>query len=376
LEIGFHVVDSNSMIPLGLLGSPVSAAAHLRPRIHRLFAEAWEHRASAEPDFSAASKTKIQPPFPLWNVRNLPQLDAFLDELPLDKTVDSVRGVSGGCVAGRAVLDQFISKKLPDYSEGRNNPDDPDSTAASRLSPYMHYGHLSIQEIVERVLTHRGEWSPKEIDSTKKNKREGYYHRDPNVNSFLDEAITWRDVGYHWHAANDFRRRMEAGEKLRQKHHWPHAVYCDLYGSIPEWAAKSLQAHEKDSRNFIYSLEEWEAAATHDPLWNAAQTELIQTGRIHNYLRMLWGKKVLEWSESPEQAFLILEHLNNKYALDGRDPNSYTGILWCFGLFDRPWPPERKVYGNIRYMSSDNTAKKFDLKGYYRYVERLTRTSG
>ena len=118
-------------------------------------------------------------------------------------------------------------------------------------------------------------------------------------------------------------------------------------------------------------MAEWEAGVTHDPLWNAAQKELVATGRIHNYLRMLWGKKVLEWSETPERAYAVLEHLNNKYAIDGRDPNSYSGILWCFGLFDRPWPPDRPVFGNVRYMSSDNTAKKYDLDGYYAYVKQL-----
>jgi len=132
-----------------------------------------------------------------------------------------------------------------------------------------------------------------------------------------------------------------------------------------------LAKHAGDRRKYVYSLEEWEAAETHDPLWNAAQRELAGTGRIHNYLRMLWGKKVIEWSASPDEAYFILEHLNNKYALDGRDPNSYTGILWCFGLFDRPWPPERDVLGNVRYMSSENTAKKYKLAGYFRYVEDL-----
>jgi len=118
-------------------------------------------------------------------------------------------------------------------------------------------------------------------------------------------------------------------------------------------------------------LEQFEAADTHDELWNAAQTELVRTGVIHNYLRMLWGKKVLEWTESPAEAYRILEHLNNKYALDGRDPNSYTGILWCFGLFDRPWPPERPVFGNVRYMSSANTARKFRVGDYVAYVQSL-----
>jgi deoxyribodipyrimidine photo-lyase len=140
---------------------------------------------------------------------------------------------------------------------------------------------------------------------------------------------------------------------------------------LPQWARATLRKHQRDRREHLYSLDEFEAAATHDELWNSAQRELVATGRIHNYMRMLWGKKVLEWSETPAEAYCVLEHLNNKYALDGRDPNSYTGILWCFGLFDRPWPPERKVFGTVRYMSSESAAKKFDLAGYCEYVARL-----
>ena len=127
--------------------------------------------------------------------------------------------------------------------------------------------------------------------------------------------------------------------------------------ALPAWAQQTLAKHAEDPRAHVYSPEEWEAAATHDPLWNAAQTELVRTGTIHNYLRMLWGKKVIEWSRSPEEAYRTLVHLNNKYATDGRDPSSYTGILWCFGLFDRPWPPERPVLGTVRYMSSESAAR-------------------
>ena len=144
-----------------------------------------------------------------------------------------------------------------------------------------------------------------------------------------------------------------------------------MSAALPSWALNSLSKHAADKRAFLYAPEQFEAGQTHDPLWNAAQRELVATGTIQNYLRMLWGKKVLEWSETPEIAYQTLVHLNNKYALDGRDPNSYTGILWCFGLFDRPWAPERDVYGVIRYMSSDNTAKKFKLAGYYEYVNGL-----
>jgi deoxyribodipyrimidine photo-lyase len=372
LDVAFHVVDGNGLIPLSLLGPAVGAAAHLRPRIHRLFAEAWNHRAVAEPEFPKSARVRIDPPFAPWAVKNERGLAKFLDDLPLDRKVFPVPGVKGGTEAGREVLRHFLADKLSNYATGRNNPDDPAATSASRLSPYLHYGHLSIQEIVEEVLNADGAWSMAMLDPARRNKKDGFFHRDENVNSYLDEAITWRDVGYHWHHVNDFAARVERGAELMRKHRWPHPVFGDLYSALPDWAARSLRSHEKDPRAFAYSLEEWETAATHDPLWNAAQKELVFTGRIHNYLRMLWGKKVLEWSESPELAYLTLEHLNNKYALDGRDPNSYTGILWCFGLFDRPWPPERKVMGNVRYMSSDNTARKFDLDGYYRYVEKLS----
>jgi len=140
---------------------------------------------------------------------------------------------------------------------------------------------------------------------------------------------------------------------------------------MPAWARTTLDRHAKDRREYVYDLDAFDRAETHDPLWNAAQRQLTREGRLHNYLRMLWGKKVLEWSRTPAEAYATLVHLNNKYALDGRDPNSYTGILWCFGLFDRPWAPERPVLGVLRYMSSENTARKFKLGPYYDYVASL-----
>ena len=140
---------------------------------------------------------------------------------------------------------------------------------------------------------------------------------------------------------------------------------------LPDWAKATLAKHAGDRRPVVYELEELENAHTDDMVWNAAQREMVATGRMHNYLRMLWGKKILQWSETPEQAYRVCEHLNNKYQLDGRDPNSYEGILWVFGLFDRPWPPEREIFGQLRYMTSDSTSKKFRLGGYYEYVAGL-----
>jgi deoxyribodipyrimidine photo-lyase len=133
---------------------------------------------------------------------------------------------------------------------------------------------------------------------------------------------------------------------------------------LPDWAKETLREHTRDQRQHLYSLEELEAGRTYDALWNASQMQLVREGRIHNYLRMLWGKKILEWSRTPKDALKVLIHLNNKYGLDGRDPNSYSGIFWCLGRYDRAWGPERPIFGKIRYMSSDNTARKVGVKNY------------
>ena len=138
----------------------------------------------------------------------------------------------------------------------------------------------------------------------------------------------------------------------------------DQYVSLPQWARETLRGHETDERQYRYSLEEFEEGLTHDPLWNAAQMQLLREGTIHSYLRMLWGKKILQWSDTPKKALKIMIELNNKYALDGRDPNSYSGIFWVLGRYDRPWGPERPVFGKIRYMSSKNTARKVNVKDY------------
>jgi deoxyribodipyrimidine photo-lyase len=149
-----------------------------------------------------------------------------------------------------------------------------------------------------------------------------------------------------------------------------HRADYERYESLPGWARATLDAHAADERSHVYPLDAFESSDTHDPLWNAAQTQLRREGRIHNYLRMLWGKKILEWTASPREALAVMIELNNKYALDGRDPNSYSGIFWVLGRYDRPWAPERPVFGTIRYMSSENTARK--LRGR-KYVERYAR---
>ncbi|MFO0808320.1 MAG: deoxyribodipyrimidine photolyase [Gemmataceae bacterium] len=349
----FVAIDGNCIVPLALLGAPVAAAAHLRPRIHRLFADAWPHRAANAPDFPRSPQ--ITPPFQLFDVDC--DLGAFVESLPIDHAVESVVAEPGGTPAGRTRLHEFLARKLPDYAEGRNTPGPPEATKSSQLSAYLRNGHLSIEEVVAEVLATTGQWDETKLTGRKRNRKDEFYCDDINVNAFLDEAITWRDVGYLWHKT----RRADATR---------------LDTALPAWALATLRKHEADRREFHYELDEWEAAATHDELWNAAQRELRATGRIHNYMRMLWGKKVIEWSSTPAEAYATLEHLNNKYAVDGRDPNSYTGILWCFGLCDRPWPPERSVFGTVRYMSSASTTRKFDVKPYLSYTCALSPSEG
>jgi len=291
----------------------------------------------------------VDPPFETWKAADL---DGFVGSLPVDASVRPVKAVPGGSANGRRRLRDFVKRRLRGYAEHRSEPSSPDAGHASGLSPYLHFGHLSIEEVAKAVLGAREGWTPDDLRLENRGRREGFFGAGRDAEAFLDEALTWRDVGFQWH----WGRREDARS---------------LETALPKWALATLGAHGRDARTFVYSPEEWEAGKTHDPLWNAAQRELVATGTIHNYLRMLWGKKVIEWSRTPQEAYRTLEHLNNKYALDGRDPNSYTGILWCFGLFDRPWAPERPVLGQVRYMSSENTARKFKLGAYYEYVDGL-----
>ena len=172
---------------------------------------------------------------------------------------------------------------------------------------------------------------------------EGFWNAGPAAEAFLDQLCTWREIGF-----NMCQREPN----------------YDRYESLPAWARKTLADHEADPRPKLYSFEELEQGRTYDQLWNAAQMQLVREGRIHNYLRMVWGKRFLEWTPNAQVALEWMLELNNKYALDGRDPNSYSGIFWVLGRYDRAWGPERPIFGKIRYMTSENTAKKVKVKEY------------
>jgi len=239
----------------------------------------------------------------------------------LEKTPALKMNIRGGYSEAKKLLNSFIKNKLKDYDEKRS---DPGLDYFSGLSPYLRYGNISPAEVAVKAM-----------DS-------GIDH----IAQFLDELIIRRELSINFVYYNS---------------------NYDSLKSLPDWAKKTLINHENYPRDYIYSKSEFENHKTHDRFWNAAQYELVQHGRIHNYMRMYWGKKIIEWTDSPDDAIRIMIYLNNKYALDGNDPNSYAGILWCFGKHDRAWG-ERPVFGKVRYMNDRGLTRKFKMDRYFRRI--------
>jgi deoxyribodipyrimidine photo-lyase len=229
--------------------------------------------------------------------------------------------------------------RLRGYEDDRNHPD---RAATSGLSPYLHFGHIGSHEVFAAVAAHE-EWRPERLAARGAGKRAGWWRMSAAAEAFLDQLVTWRELGFHF--------------CLRTPGY-------DRFDTLPAWAQRTLRKHAHDQRASVYTLDEFVSARTHDPLWNAAQNELVHSGTMHNAMRMLWGKKILEWTRTPEEAIDVLIDLNNRWALDGRNPNSYSGIFWCLGRFDRAWGPERPIFGTVRYMSSASAARKWRLREY------------
>ena len=337
VTVRMEKVDSNGLLPLRAVDKVFGTAVDLRRALQRLLPEHLTDLPAEDP--LKAPLPKRLAGLPEKVTRRWPAGPMALAELPIDHEVGPVPGVRGGDTAGAEVLARFLDERLESYGEGRNHPDD---DAASGLSPYLHFGHVATHQIFGAIAACE-QWSPDRLGGSARGAKEGWWGMSPAAERFLDEAVTWRELGYNMASRRDD---------------------YDRYESLPDWARRTLEAHEKDRRPHLYDLAGFEAAGTHDELWNAAQRQLVRDGRIHNYLRMLWGKKVLHWTANPREALEVLIHLNNRYALDGRDPNSYSGIFWCLGRYDRPWPPERPVFGMVRYMSSESARRKLRLTGY------------
>lgn len=322
-EIAVQAVDSNGVIPMSKFDKEEYAAYTVRPKINKLLdrylvpvPEDTVEISSLGIDIDDSFETFV-------TAENIVELVAECD---IDHSVLPSNIYHGGTANGRKRLDKFVRDILCNYNEARNKPD---RDGSSRLSAYLHFGFLSPIEV---ALAVRGADVPQD-----------------SKDAFLEELIVRRELSYN------------------MTRHNPH---YDSLAALPPWAQKTMREHAADERPYLYSLEQLEAGETHDELWNACQREMVRTGEMHNYVRMLWGKNVIAWTPNCETAFETLVHLNNKYCLDGRNPNSYTGILWCFGKHDRPWF-ERPVFGQMRYMTSASTGKKFDAKKYIEWTKSL-----
>ncbi|MGE0347089.1 MAG: deoxyribodipyrimidine photo-lyase [Gemmatimonadales bacterium] len=306
-------VDSALVIPAKRLTKSYSAARWIRPDLMGPLGDWLLPIETVEPEV----RRPIDLPFAVTEPGE--DIAALVAACDIDHNVPPARGWTGGTRAAQARLDWWLEHGLPRYLE-RN---DPNVDVTSRMSPWLHFGHVSVHE----VLLAAREAGPAEP-----------------WKKFLDETLTWRELAFNFCRFQPKHRTVEA---------------------IPDWARTELADHEDDPREAIYSDEQLERGETDDELWNACQQAYLRDGWMHNYLRMLWGKSVIGWTENAARALRILEHLNNKYALDGRDPNSYGGILWCFGRFDRPFF-RRPIYGTVRYMSTNAARKKFDVPAYIR----------
>jgi deoxyribodipyrimidine photo-lyase len=310
-------VESDVVVPVEE-ASPKEeySAATIRPKIHRKLEQYLQPLAQTEPLLFSLGME--------FDSLDLMDLDEVLSRLHVDGSVKRVAALAGGTTEAKRLLQLFLSERLDEYDELRN---DPTREYLSGMSPYLHFGQISPLYIALQVVR---------TDS-------------PGRDAYLEELIVRRELSVNFVHYNPQHRDLEG---------------------LPEWCRKTLAEHAGDPREYLYGVEELEAAATHDPYWNAAQKEMMVSGKMHGYMRMYWGKKILEWTESPQEAQRLALYLNNKYELDGRDANGFTGVAWCLGKHDRPWG-ERPVFGKIRYMSANGLRRKFDADAYVRKVEAL-----
>ena len=340
LDVRLVAVDSNGLLPLrDAPATPFPTAYAFRRHLQKTLPTHLSPGSWPEADPLASTDLPDAPPVdPAIEARWPRGFEVDLATLPLDPAVAPVAGFPGGSVAAHARLRGFLAR-FGAYATDRNEPA---ADATSGLSPYLHFGHIGAHEVFDALAEREG-WTPDRVTAGGNGSREGWWHASAAAEGFLDQLVTWRELGLN----------VASRDPL-------HAAYEGL----PAWACATMEAHAIDPRPHVYTREQLETGQTHDPLWNAAMRQLREEGRIHNYLRMLWGKKVLEWSPSPREAYDTLVALNDRWALDGRDPNSYTSIGWVLGKHDRPWGPVRPIFGTIRYLSSDNTARKYDVKPY------------
>ena len=342
----FEVIDSNGLLPLRAADRAFQRAFDFRRFLQRNLPVHLMQFPKADPLRNVHLPSLMRLPseitrrWPRANARTLERSTDMLSELPIDHAVMPL-AIRGGANAAARRLDRFVRTRLAQYANERGHPD---SEATSGLSPYLHFGHISVHQIFGRIAKVE-RWTVDQLSDGANGSKNGWWRMSDNAEAFLDELVTWRELGYNMCAQ-------------RPKDY-------DKYESLPEWARATLEEHATDLRPHIYSLPELDAGRTHDPLWNAAHRQLREHGWFHNTMRMLWAKKIIEWSPHPRDALAAMIELMNKYSLDGRNPNSYSGYFWALGRYDRPWP-ERPIFGKVRYMSSQSTGRKHRMSDYMR----------
>jgi deoxyribodipyrimidine photo-lyase len=315
IGIPYYAVDSSCIVPMSHFGKQEYAAYTIRPKIRKVLAE------YVEPLSLPRLKTKWQAKqSELHAGVTTANILGIVRSCEIDHSLAPSGQYRGGRTEAKRRLRRFLENDLRRYA-GQSR--EPSAEATSRLSPYLHFGQISSLEVALAAREHSA-------------------NHKLIADEFLEELIVRRELAFN------FARYGPCHSSL---------------SALPEWAQRTLAMHSRDPRPYVYSRDQWENAETHDALWNAAQKELLRDGVIHGYYRMYWGKKIIEWSKTHEEALETTIYLNDRYAIDGRDPNTYTNILWCFGLHDRPWP-ERPVFGTVRYMSLDGMKRKTDVDAY------------
>ena len=318
LNVPFWTVDADVIVPSKLLEKERYAARIIRPQLQQRLQQFLPLAGTPR------AKVEWQKPPLLAALPDDGSIDITEGWKQLDRSIGPVNSFRGGTREALRLLDEFIKYKLATYHENHGKPE---IDGTSRLSPYLHFGNIGPHTVMQTVQKATAPQAAKD--------------------NYMNELLTWRELAINFVHFNPLYDSIE---------------------SAPDWAHKTLAEHSRDPRPVLYSREELENAQTHDELWNAAQLQMLHAGWMHNYMRMYWAKKILEWSPSPAVAYETALHLNDKYFLDGRDPNGYAGVAWAIGgKFDRPWF-ERPIFGKIRWMSGDATRKKFDADRYIRQM--------
>jgi deoxyribodipyrimidine photo-lyase len=323
---GVVQVESDAIVPLEVVSNKAEYAARtIRPKIHR---HLDTYLVDLKPQKLGRQSLEL-------NVAglNLGNVDKLLQTLKLDRNIPPVTPFfRGGTSQAKIHFERFLDQRLQHYDQHSNQPQTDD---VSRMSPYLHFGQISPLYLAQKIA-----------QSSKT--------REAPKQAYLEELIVRRELAMNFVT---------------------YVVNYDAYACIPGWAAQSLAAHRHDKRDYVYTRRQLDNAQTHDPYWNACMLEMKHTGFMHNYMRMYWGKKILEWSRTPQHAFRTTLALNNTYFLDGRDPNSYAGVAWIYGTHDRAWK-ERPIFGKTRYMAASGLERKCDIAGYVKKVNALIKKMG